>query len=67
MWFWHGVESEFPQCCIFFFMNVWHELDDDVRKSWRSNKVGYVPCPDCLTRIFKEHLNEVKRRKKHAV
>jgi len=56
-WFWHGVEDDYPLCCIFFFMNVWTDgVDDDVKLNWTSNKDGYIPCTDCLVRLMeKDH------------
>ncbi len=54
-WFWHGVESDFPVCCIFFFMNVWSDFDCDVKDNWTSDRDGYIPCPDCLVRLMEKH------------
>ena len=54
-WFKHGVESDFPLCCIIWFMNCWHEIPEDIVESWSSDRDGYVPCPECLLRMLVKH------------
>jgi len=53
-WFWHGIKYDIPVCCIFFFMNVWHKMDRDLKRDWTSTGDGYIPCPHCLARLMEQ-------------
>jgi len=59
-WFWNGVKDDFNQCCIFWFMMPWMNLDKDVRRNWTSTGEGYIPCPDCLVRHMEIANGEIK-------
>ena len=63
-WFWHGTKDNYPQCCIFFFMYVWHKMDRDLKRQWTSDRDGYIPCPDCLANLVKNSklIEEVEER-----
>ena len=57
-WLWEGIDSKFPLCCIFFFINVWtknefrHGQVDDGCKNWYDNADGYIRCPDCIAKVM---------------
>ena len=38
-------------------MNCWHDLDDEIIENWSSDRDGYIPCPECLTRMLTKELN----------
>lgn len=56
-WFEYGVRDKFPLCCVFWFMNCWHDMDEDIIESWSSDRDGYIPCPECLARMLSKQLN----------
>ena len=64
-WFWHGIESGYKTCCIFFFMNVWSDdFDLKMKRSWTSTGDGYIPCPECLAKLMEQQklVEEVEDR-----
>ena len=54
-WFWAGIESKYPLCCILFFCNVWVPIRQEHRMfsgrpecyDYHSN-AGYIQCPECI-------------------
>ncbi len=64
-----GKKEGFPDCCAAFFVEIWVPLCEATgacdeaqsvmnRYAARAESVGagngYIPCPDCLTRLEKE-------------
>ena len=53
VFFWNGLSSNFPLCCIFFFMssNCYHEKKKSI---WLDYGDGYIRCPKCLVKEFEK-------------
>lgn len=54
-WFYNGIKSGFPLCCIMWFMNCWHDMPEEVASSWSSDRDGYIPCPKCMLDMLESH------------
>ena len=58
-WFWAGIESEFPLCCILFFCDFWVPVRQAHRMfsgrpecyDYRTN-TGRVQCPECIIKML---------------
>jgi hypothetical protein len=60
--FWDGIESNFPLCCIIFYMDFWNPKMFSGRPEcydWQLNlsntNVDRVMCPECIIKKLREY------------
>jgi len=62
-YFWAGIESGYPLCCIIFFCDVWTSLRESHRMfsgrpecyDYRT-LVNFIQCPECIVKDFQQRV-----------
>ena len=53
VFFWNGINSKFPLCCIFWFLSGWQNYGfEKKKKEWFDYGDGYIRCPECVARVL---------------
>ena len=58
-----GLHSNIPECCVEFFINVWHDRmlstgSSPYERAVHHAKAQYVQCPECLGTGYVQELRE---------